>query len=64
MKKMNLNAEPYEAPMISCLMAEVEMGFTATSVGNAGSGGFGSLGDEDFWNSSFGTGEDLDYEEY
>lgn len=64
MKRCAFNAEPYEAPMISCLTAEVEKGFNGTSVGNAGSGGFGELGDDDFWNSSFGTGEDLDYGEY
>ncbi len=58
--------EPYEAPQIGCLMAEVEKGFAGSPFGNAGQGGFGQIGDDDdgYWSSNNRTGEDLYYEEW
>lgn len=38
MRKSVLSLEPYEAPQVDCLFAEVEIGFAGTSVGEDAGG--------------------------
>lgn len=66
MKRCELRAELYEAPRLNVLMAEVEMGFAGSPLGNAGQGGFGQIGDDDdgYWSSNARTGEDLEEDWY
>lgn len=48
MRKRVLNLEPYEAPQINYLLAEVELGFAGTSLGEDAGGDLDGKDDE--WN--------------